>query len=191
MSKASDSDLLDKWRAGDMDAGNRLCQAHFGEIRRFFASKVGQDVDELVQTTFLSCIQSRDKFRGECSFRTFMFTIARRQLYQYFRKIRRHQVLDFSVTSLSALDTGPVTYTARNQEHEQLMHALCELPLEQQLLIELYYWEEMSIADLAQILGVAQPTVHTRLFRARKALREQIAADAARTGEAEKPSSKH
>ncbi|MCG8418561.1 MAG: sigma-70 family RNA polymerase sigma factor [Proteobacteria bacterium] len=189
MSNVSDSDLLDQWRAGDLDAGNRLCLGYFKEIRRFFAGKVAQDVDELVQATFLSCIQSRDKFRGACSFRTFLFMIARRQLYKYFRNNQRHKALDFSVTSLAALDTGPVTYTARNEEHEQLMHALCKLPLEQQLLIELYYWEEMKIADLAEIFGVAQPTVHTRLFRARKALREQIAADAAKSGEITMPPS--
>ncbi|MCG8424619.1 MAG: sigma-70 family RNA polymerase sigma factor [Proteobacteria bacterium] len=90
----------------------------------------------------------------------------------------------------SALDIGPETYTARNQEHAQLMQALCKLPLDRQLLIELYYREEMKIADLAEIFNIAEPTVHTRLFRARKALREQVAKDAASTGQSAPPTPK-
>ena len=182
MSRSKDSALLARWRAGDSQAGNELCQNHYEDIRRFFSGKTAHDVDELVQVTFLACVQSRDRFRGECSFRTFLFAIARRQLYKYFRNSQRDEVLDFGVTSLSSMDTGPVTHTARNEEHAQLMDALCKLPLEQQLLLEMYYWEEMKPRDLAEIFEVAEKTIHTRLFRARKALRKQVAADKAAAG---------
>ncbi|MEM9489812.1 MAG: sigma factor-like helix-turn-helix DNA-binding protein, partial [Myxococcota bacterium] len=53
--------------------------------------------------------------------------------------------------------------------------ALCELPLDQQLLLEMYYWENMQIADLAAMFEIAPTTVRTRLFRARQLLREQLA----------------
>lgn len=183
MSRAKDAELLARWCEGDHQAGNELCHTHYGEIRRFFAGKTARDVDELVQVTFLACVQSRDRFRGECSFRTFLFAIARRQLYKYFRRNQRDEVLDFGVTSLSSMDTGPVTHTARNEEHAQLMDALCKLPLEQQLLMEMYYWEEMKPKDLAEIFEVSEKTIHTRLFRARKALRKQVAADLAPAGD--------
>ena len=179
MSDASETGLVERWRSGDQEAADQLFQAHYQEIRRFFGSKTGRDVDELVQVTFLACLQSRERFRGECSFRTFLYAIARRQLYKYYRKARRDQVLDFSVTSLSALDTGPVTHAARNEEQARLMEAMCKLPLEQQLLLEMYYWESMKPKDLAQMFEIAEKTVHTRLFRAREALRKQVAADEA------------
>lgn len=169
------ADLLRRWKDGDPDAGNQLCQQHFKEIRRFFENKVNAEVDDLVQSTFLACVQSRDRFRGESTFRTFLFSIARYQLYNHLRRFKKNDVLDFTITSLTSLDTGPITYAGRNEEREQLTRALVELPLEQQMLIELHYWEDMKLSDLADVFEVAEPTVRTRLHRARKALKDMLA----------------
>ena len=173
---SDEADLIERWRAGDADAGAKLCQRYLPDIERFFAGKIGREAEELVQATFLACIEARERFRGDSSFRTFLFGIARRQMYAFFRGRRRQDLLDFSVTSLLALDTGPITHAARNEEHRQLLDALQELPLEQQLLIELYYWEEMSSKDLAEIFDISQATVHTRLSRARRVLRKHLVA---------------
>lgn len=178
---ADESNLIERWRAGDQEAGERLCQRYLKDIERFFAGKVGFDGEELVQATFLACIEAQDRFRGDSSFRTFLFGIARRQMYAHFRRRRRQEVLDFSVTSLLALDTGPITHAARNEEHRQLIGALQELPLEQQLLIELYYWEEMAPPDLAAIFDISPATVYSRLSRARRVLRKHLVGDKVRS----------
>lgn len=173
---ATDLDLLERWRAGDRDAGNELFERHFDSICRFFENKLSGDVEELVQATFLACVDSRDQFRGQSSFRTYLFSIARHQLYRYFnRRQRDGQALDFGVTSLVDMNTSPRSQVARGEQHRLLLSALCTLPLEQQLLLELHYWEGMEAAELAEIFAVNQTTVRTRLFRARQALRGQMA----------------
>lgn len=168
-----DGDLLDRWRAGDHAAGQLLFQRHFDSIYGFFETKCEQEADELVQATFLACLRAREQFRKESSFRTYLFTIARHELYRVLRTRQRDgQRLDFEVSSIAALVSTPGTRIGRNQEHQRLVSALRQLPVEQQTLLELHYWEEMSIGDLAEVFESPAVTIRTRLHRARRALQE-------------------
>lgn len=171
----TDLELLNRWARGETDAGTRLLGRHFDSLYRFFDNKVHGDVDELIQATFLACVRSRDRFRKESSFRTYIFTIARHELYAYLRKRQRHRSdLDFDQISIQDLSTSPTGRIARSEERKLLLHALRSLPVEQQVLLELHYWEELGSAELAEIFGIAEPAMRTRLSRARKALRERM-----------------
>lgn len=184
---ATDIELLDRWREGDRKAGNELFSRHFDSISRFFENKLSEEVDELVQGTFLALTKHRDQFRKESSFRTYLFTIARHELYRHLRK-RSSSKLDFGATSLKDLRTTPTGRIARDQRNLQLLDALRSLPLEQQLLIELHYWEGIPFDELAPMFEVEAVTLRTRLFRARKLLRARLdgeAAVAVDTGESE------
>lgn len=171
-----DLELLDRWCAGDRGAGNELFQRHFDAVCRFFQNKLDRDFDELVQTTFLACVRSRAQFRRQSSFRTYLFTIARNELYGYLRRRRRDQHLDFGVTSLADIETTARSRIDRHRTHERLLRGLRALPVEQQVLLELHYWEDMSPTELAEVLEIPAATARTRLFRARQALREHMAA---------------
>jgi RNA polymerase sigma-70 factor (ECF subfamily) len=167
--------LLDRWRNGDQTAGEDLFARHFDSIYNFFETKCESDADELTQATFLSCLRAKDQFRGASSFRTYLFTIARNELYRALRtRQRRDAKLDFELSSIAELVSTPATRMARNQEHRQLIEALQHLPVEQQTLLELHYWEDMDIAELAQIFDAPAATIRTRLHRARKALRDRM-----------------
>ena len=167
--------LLDRWRAGDETAGEALFARHFDSIYGFFETKCEADADELTQATFLACLRAKDQFRRESSFRTYLFTIARNELYRVLRnRQRRDAKLDFQLSSIAELVSTPGTRMARNQEHKRLIETLQHLPVEQQTLLELHYWEEMDIAQLAEIFDSPQATIRTRLHRARKALRERM-----------------
>ena len=176
MTEPSDLALLDRWRGGEAGAGEALFQRHFDSIYGFFETKCEADADELVQATFLACLRARDQFRAESSFRTYLFTIARHELYRVLRGRQRDGArLDFELSSIAELVSTPGTRIARNQEHRQLLEALRALPVEQQTLLELHYWEDMDIAALAEVFEMPQATIRTRLHRARKALRERMA----------------
>ena len=148
---------------------------HFDSIYGFFETKCESDADELTQATFLACLRAKDQFRRESSFRTYLFTIARNELYRVLRtRQRRDSKLDFQLSSIAELISTPGTRMARNQEHKRLIETLQHLPVEQQTLLELHYWEEMDIAQLAEIFDSPQATIRTRLHRARKALRDRM-----------------
>ena len=170
----NDFDLLDRWRAGDRRAGNELFQRHFDSVNRFFVNKLGEDVDDLVQSTFFQLTRDADKFRKQASFRTYLFAIAKNQLYRHLRKHIRSREVDFSLQSLEDLRTSPPSRIDRSDRKLILLDALRALPVEQQVLIELYYWEGIKAEDLALVFDVAPATVRGRLFRARNSLREQM-----------------
>jgi len=179
MSVDENYELLDRWRAGDNGAGQALFARHFDSVYGFFASKCEDDVDELVQATFLACVRARDQFRKESSFRTYLFTIARHELYRHLRRRRRDVArIDFSTASVAELVTTPGTRLARNDEHRRLLDALRTLPVEQQTLLELHYWEDVDIGALAEIFAAPAGTIRTRLHRARRALRDRMEATA-------------
>lgn len=174
VSAASDFELLDAWREGDKQAGNELFERYFEAISRFFRNKTAEAVDDLVQEVFLTCLRNRDAFRKQASFRTYLFQIARSRLYDHYRK-RARSPLDFTSQSAADLGTSPSRAAARKQEHQLLLLALRSIPVDQQIALELYYWEELSGPELAQVLDISPNTVRSRLHRARKAVEEALA----------------
>ena len=175
MSENDDTSLLERWRAGDTQSGQALFRRHFDSIYGFFATKCPGEADELVQSTFLACVSAKDQFRGESSFRTYLFTIARHQLYRMLASRQRiAATIDFDVSSIAELVTTPGTRLARNEEHRQLVTALQRLPVEQQTLLELHYWQELGMAELAVVFEVTEQVIRTRLHRARKALQLRL-----------------
>lgn len=170
-----ESELLAAWRDGDTAAGNQLLRKHFKPIFRFFATKVGDLAEDLAQKTFLGAVQSRDRFREGSTFRTYLFAIARRQLYMHFRtQGRRGSDEELHESSVFELGGSPSSVVVAHQEQELLLQALRRIPVDYQIALELYYWEEMTMGDVAVVLDVAEGTVKSRLSRARSALRDVI-----------------
>ena len=172
---ASDEQLLEGWRNGDQRAGDALFGRHFDSLYRFFERKVSVDVEDLIQRTLMSCVEARDRFRGEASFRTFLFAIARHQLMAEWRKHKRNPALDFGVTSLHDLAPSPSQELRDKQGRRLLLTALRRLPLDLQIAIELVYWEKLTAPEVAEVLEIPEGTVRSRVRRARAALAETLA----------------
>jgi len=100
-----DDDLavLQRWRDGDQRAGEELCGRYFDEVHRFFEHKLSGEADDLTQQTFLACVRTRDQFRGQSKFRTYLFAIARNELYTRLRQTPQLKHVDLEVSSLDEL----------------------------------------------------------------------------------------
>jgi RNA polymerase sigma-70 factor (ECF subfamily) len=170
----TDLALFERWRSGDKQAGEDLFTRHFADIYRFFEYKVGDAADELVQQTFTACVASRDSFRGQSTFRTYLFAIARNQLYSHLRRTSKRPEIDFTTTSLAEIATSAATRLGRVQQIEQLRTALGDLPAEDQLLLELRYWHELDAAALGEVFGADPGTIRVRLLRARRVLADRM-----------------
>ena len=166
--------LLEAWRAGDDAAGQALFEQLFPACRRFFVNKVPQhDLEDLLQQTFAALVASRDRFRGESSFKSFALGVARITLFRYLRAFARRDAKhtpELHESSIEALGVTPGSVIASAQEHEAVRLALQRIPVHFQTILELSYWEGMTNDELAEIFEIDRTTVRTRLFRARKAL---------------------
>jgi RNA polymerase sigma-70 factor (ECF subfamily) len=165
--------LLERWRGGDSDAGSELFERHFDAIHRFFVNKAPADAADLVQRTFLACVEARDRFREQSSMRTFLFAIAHHELLAHWRKRARAE-LDPSISSLRDLDPSPSTLLARVAEERHLLEALRSIPFELQIALELFYWEGLTGSELAEVLGIPEGTARSRLRRGLTVLRQRL-----------------
>jgi RNA polymerase sigma-70 factor (ECF subfamily) len=174
---ATDFETLEAWRAGDEQAGRDLFGRHFDGVYRFFRNKVADAAEDLTQQTFMACVQGRDRFRGESSFRTYLFTIARKRLYSYLRENRqRTDPLEFRSTSIEDLGLqSPSRAVSVREEQRLLLRGLRSLPIDMQVALELFYWEELTVSEIGEVLDVPVGTVKSRLQRARARLDTIIA----------------
>jgi RNA polymerase sigma factor (sigma-70 family) len=174
----TDLELLAAWREGDQRAGNQLFDRHFSSLYRFFRHKMPDRMEDLVQETFLACVQGKERFNGHSSFRTYMFVAARRILQRACERLARDPAaVDLGVTSIQDVAPSPSSVLARRSQERRLLEALRSLPIDDQLAIELYYWENLTGPELAQVLGVPEPTARSRIRRALSRLKRNLAGD--------------
>jgi RNA polymerase sigma factor (sigma-70 family) len=171
----NDFDLLDRWRAGEAAAGNELFECYGVALARFFHNKAGARAEDLVQDTMLACLESQDKFERRGNFRSYMFGVARYQLYAYYRRQRRDgEVLDFATVTAFDLGASPSTLAAEQNEHRILLTALQMISLEHQIVLELCYWEDLTVPELGEILELDPAAVYSRIRRAKQQLKRQL-----------------
>jgi RNA polymerase sigma-70 factor (ECF subfamily) len=173
---STDLELFDAWREGDTRAGSKLFDRHARALYLFFRDKVGETAaEDLVQETFLACVKAADGFRADSSFRTYLYTAARSRLYNYLTRSKaKSDKIDFGITTLHDLRPSPTGVIAKRQRDRLLLEALRRIPLDHQIAIELYYFEQIRGAELADVLGIPHGTIRTRLRRARELLQKEL-----------------
>lgn len=176
MDEPTDAALLEAWAGGDPAAGETLFARHFESVVRFFQNKVERDQEDLIQKTFLGCLESRARFRGDGSFRAFLFGVAHNVLGKHLRGRYRDRTspLDFAHVSIAELGATPSQLVADDQRQQLMLIALRRIPLDHQTVLELHYWEAMTAQEIAQMLGLALGTAKTRLRRAKQLLAAEL-----------------
>lgn len=174
----SDLALLDAWRGGDRRAGSALFLRHYTLVNRFFRSKANAaDVADLIQSTFVACIEAKDRYEGTGAFKSYILGIAFRRLCRHYRSAQRFAArVDFASVSACDLAPSPSQLVAARQEQRLILAALRRIPLAHQVLLELIFWEDFTAADAAAVLEIPLGTAKSRIRRAQQLLREQLAA---------------
>jgi RNA polymerase sigma-70 factor (ECF subfamily) len=179
-----DLELLNRWRTGDKRAGNELYQRHFVDVSAFFAIRFPSAQEDLIQETFLGLVKAVERFEGRSSFRTYLFRIARNVFREAMRRrMRPHRTFDPLVDSIAEVSGRTVSSAvAQNESLQLLLNALLLIPCEMQDLLELYYFQELKVAEVAEVLEILPNTVKSRLSAARKRLLDkylELAGDSA------------
>jgi RNA polymerase sigma factor (sigma-70 family) len=170
-----DATLLERWGHGDRTAGAELVERHFDTLYGFLRRRAIGAVDDLVQQTLLACVESRARFRGDASFRTYLLQIARYQLYAHYRRVSRSSEFEPSVLAVvDAREPTPTAQLAREQDERLALLALRRLPSMFQVVLKLSFFDGLSGPEIAEVLGVPEPTVRSRLRRALDRLRHEM-----------------
>lgn len=172
--------LLEAWRRGDDSAGEALTRQAFPLVFRFFDTKARRQALDLTQQTFLALAEGRGRTEIRSSFRAYVLGIARHVLIAHLRRHARHGFEPDHASVLEVLvdpGTSPTARLHADEQRTRIVRALQRLTLDHQVALEMHYWNELSIAEIADVLDCTAGSIKARLFRARKALQAVVAAD--------------
>lgn len=169
---ARDAELVTKWKAGDKQAGDRLVMIHFPGVRLYFLSRAPLEHEDLVQETFKRLAASLTRFRGEAPFRAYLFIIARNVLCGHLRA-RYKWVGEPIDSSLGEITGVPMSsLVAAKEERRLLLDALRRLALDDQDMLELYHWQDLTAPELGALFEVPVGTVRSRIRAATTRLKQ-------------------
>jgi len=170
-------ELVARLRVGDRAAVEHAYVAHHAAIRAFARRLVGDDssAEDIVHETFVALPRAIRRFRGDGSLRAFLIGVAinhaRRSVRSAMRRRRaterlaeREQLRPQTIHATDAL--------IQKQLADQLSAALDRLPIDQRVVFVLCEAEQRTSVEVARIVGAPEGTVRTRLFHAKRKLRE-------------------
>ena len=183
---ARDRADMERLAAGQDGALDDLMERHAAPLFHFLCRMLASedDANDLAQETFVRVYRSRDSYRSNGKFSTWLYTIAANLARNHFRWRSRHPNVSLEAgageAEQSLGETIPATGPAPNEQlfagerAGAVRVAVGELPDEMREAIVLCEWEELGVAEAATILETTPKAVESRLYRARQILRERL-----------------
>lgn len=163
--------LVVRWKRGDRAAFDGIVslweRSLFYYLRRLGASEA--DTWELLQETWLNVLKSLRSLRDPAAFPAFLYRTARNAAIT---RLRRPEFFELTDGAKQICDEKGADPIADFHDAEQIHQALEQLPLLQREALTLFFLRELSIDDMAVLLGVPVGTVKSRLHYAKQAMRE-------------------
>jgi RNA polymerase sigma-70 factor (ECF subfamily) len=172
---------------GSRDAILALYRAHHAHVRAFTQRLIGDEAlaEDLTHEVFLALPKAMASFRGDCSVRSYLISIAARRAHKHIRAAARRRGMETRLARESLPSPSmPDEETERDELARMLIRALDELPPEQRVAFVLCEVEERTSVEVGAMLGEKDVTIRARVFHAKKKLREHLAAIAAEGNEA-------
>lgn len=169
-----DDALWARFVEGDEKAWTALCRRHWKRVRWFFLNKVGDEADDLTQTTFRRLHEGRGRIQRPGAIRAFVLGIARNVLFEFYRQKKRDERVELGEVSVAELGMGASSVLCRRAEQRVMLEALRNLSLDHQIVLELFYWEDLTDREIAEVLEVGVNTVRSRVARGRAHLKKLL-----------------
>jgi RNA polymerase sigma-70 factor (ECF subfamily) len=170
----ADNDLVARTLAGDVRAYEELVRRYERLVGRVLYSYARREisVEDLVQETFLRAYDRLNTFNPEYRFKTWLLAIANNLGVDTLR--RRREVIEFNPEVHAEYSGGPDAQVLEVERARGVQEAIKSLPETYSVPLILRYNEEMSYAEISEVLDLTVPAVKSRLFRARNMLAERI-----------------
>lgn len=171
----TDLDLIARWRRGDERAASELVARHAQALARFAASFGAHDeIDDLVQDTFIRAFQSLDGFRAESSFRTWLFTIERRLLLDRRRAEKRRPSRIEVQEGDAATEYDALDAMVAGEAAHRVRDAMKTLSPTQREVFVLRVAQGLSYREIAELVGTTEGAARVHYHNAMRAVKEHI-----------------
>ena len=172
-----DEELVRYARRGDRRAFDELVRRHEPRLRGFIGRRVGaQSLDDVVQETLVSAWSNLSRFQSRSTFKAWLYGIAIHKCDDYYRKRLRQQAEIPLQDGLSGWHSPEALYAAA-ELRETVRQILVGLPPPQREVLELYYYAELTLAEIASVLNRNPNTVKYQFYRAHARVEESLRRD--------------
>ncbi|WP_296579729.1 sigma-70 family RNA polymerase sigma factor [Phreatobacter sp.] len=174
MQSDSDQDLILRVAKGDRLAFRTLYARHNVRVFRFilrFIKDEGQ-AEDLIGEVFLDVWRQADRFEGRSSVSTWILGMARFKALSSLRKTTEAELDDDQAAAIADDADTPETVSQKLDKAKAIRRCIDQLSPEHREIVDLVYYQEKSISEVAEIVGIPENTVKTRMFYARKRLQE-------------------
>ena len=174
---SDDKALLQRIAAGDQTAVRALFARHNLRIYRFIFRMVGNEAtaEDLTNEVFLEIWRHANRFEGRSAPSTWMLSIARNRTISFLRKRSEAQLDDDYATTIADDADTPEIVASKGDKGAQIRACMDRLSDEHREIVDLVYYHEKSVSEVAEIVGIPVGTVKTRMFHARKKLGDFMA----------------
>ena len=176
MQTTSDEVLIARIAGGDRLAMQVLFARHHVRVYRFVLRLVRNEAtaEDLISEVFLDIWRQAGKFEGRSAVSTWMLSIARFKALSALRKRPEQELDDETAERIEDQADDPETALAKKDKGALLRECLTALSAEHREIVDLVYYHEKSVEEVAGIVGIPEATVKTRMFYARKKLSELL-----------------
>ena len=176
MQTTSDEVLIVRIAGGDRLAMQVLFARHHVRVYRFVLRLVRNEAtaEDLISEVFLDIWRQAGKFEGRSQVSTWMLSIARFKALSVLRRRPEEELDDETAERIEDQSDDPETALAKKDKGALLRQCLTALSAEHREIVDLVYYHEKSVEEVAGIVGVPEATVKTRMFYARKKLSELL-----------------
>src|SRR6202167_6696951 len=178
MQTTSDENLIGRIGGGDRLAMQVLYARHHVRVYRFMLRMVRNEAtaEDLLSDVFLDVWRQAGKLEGRSAVSTWLLAIMR---FKALSALRRRKDVELDDEAANAIEDGsddPEVAAQKKDTSPALRKCLTALSPEHREIVDLVYYHEKSVEEVAEIVGIPENTVKTRLFYARKKLAELLKA---------------
>ncbi len=180
----SDSDLMLRYKAGDISAFETLYRRHNDALYRYLLRHCGfrAAAEDVFQEAWSRIVRSRSRYQPTAQFKTFLYRVAYNCFIDHTRRNKRYaQSMDLDADCHQDPADPPDISTERLLARERLLEALADLPFEQRDAFLLHEEAGLSIDAIARVTGTNRETAKSRLRYAVNKLRVAIGEPAEKT----------
>jgi RNA polymerase sigma-70 factor (ECF subfamily) len=176
MQTTTDEVLIARIAGGDRLAMQVLFARHHVRMYRFVLRLVRNEAtaEDLISEVFLDVWRQAGKFEGRSAVSTWMLSIARFKALSALRRKPEAELDEETAERIEDDADDPETALAKKDKGALLRKCLSGLSNEHREIIDLVYYHEKSVEEVAGIVGIPEATVKTRMFYARKKLSELL-----------------
>ena len=163
----TDEQLIQKALQGNRSAWMKLVKRYEKSIYNYGLRMTSnrEDALDLMQEIFTSVFRNLSKYRGEGTFKAWLFRIASYRCVELYRRKKPMQGLD-DAPEMECEASKPDESLFFNRDSEQLIKAMSQLPLAQKAVIELKFFGQFTLEEIAEQLNLSSNTVKSRMYSA-------------------------